>query len=123
MMVLPSFVLLWSSSIRFLRGGAGSSVGTASIVYVACGTAWTGLRSPALLIYMVVCRGCLLHRLPRLWAAVLAVARAPKLLGAGCVPVSFGAEACLEQSSEHAGTAGWFKRWHLISRAKLVGGV
>ena len=122
MMVLPSFVRLWSSYILFLRGGA-SSVGTASmlLVYVACGSVARGLRWRFL---NMSCRVPGLRFVPfcRLRAAVLAVVSSAKLRGVGRAGASVLREACLEESSRHGGTAGRFKRAALISRAQLIGG-
>ena len=117
MMVLPSFVLLWSSSILFLRGGASCSVVLSMLfVPVACGSVARGLLWRFLNMSCCV-PGLRFVPFCRLRAAVLAV-----VLGRQPAPVQgapappFCSEACLEESSRHGGTAGRFKcaRSHFV---------
>ena len=109
MTVLPSFVRRWSSSKRFLRGGAGSSVLLRGSIRPCLGGA-RSLRGCRRFFSVLLFLGLRFVPFCRLWAAVLAVGLGAKLHGAGRAGASVCREACLEESSGDVGTARRFKR-------------
>ena len=84
-------------------------LGTAEGVHTAVLAGARSLRGCWRFFYVLLCvPGLRFVPFCRLWAAVLAVARAPSCAGRAGASVS--PEACLEESSRHVGTAGRFKR-------------